>query len=77
MKIENLNYRGYEIKLIYQPFFDDSTAKSKQYNVIVKKGDIEFINRYGLTRGSAIAYSKEWINNKERIDWLKGKKEYV
>ncbi len=68
MKIENLNYRGYEIKLIYQPFFDDSTAKSKQYNVIVKKGDIEFINRYGLTRGSAIAYSKEWINNKERID---------
>lgn len=68
MDIEKIQYLGYEIVLIYQPFYDDSTPKSRQYRVIVKKENIEFINRYGLTRGSALAYSKNWINRKENIN---------
>ena len=31
MDIEKIIYLGYEIELIYQPFYDDSTPKSKQY----------------------------------------------
>lgn len=53
-----IQYLGYEIELIYQPFYDDSTPKSKQYKLIIKKDNIEFMNPYGLTRGSALAYSK-------------------
>ena len=67
MNIEKIQYFGYEIELIYQPFYDDSTPKSKQYKLIVKKDNIEFINRYRLTRGSALTYSKKWINKKENI----------
>ena len=69
MDIEKMQYLGYEIVLIYQPFYDDATPKSRQYRVIVKKEDIEFINRYGLTRNSALAYSKEWINKKENKNY--------
>ncbi len=69
MDIEKLQYLGYEIVLIYQPFYDDATSKSRQYRVIVRKENIEFINRYGLTRSSALAYSKKWINKKENNDY--------
>ena len=69
MDNEKIQYLGYEIVLIYQPFYDDSTPKSRQYRVIVKKENIEFINRYGLTRGSALAYSKKWINKKENMNY--------
>ena len=67
MDIEKIQFLGYEIELIYQPFYDDSTPKSKQYRLIVKKNNIEFINRYGLTRSNALNYSKKWINKKENI----------
>lgn len=69
MDIEKKQYLGYEIVLIYQPFYDDSTPKSRQYRVIVKKENTEFINRYGLTRSSALAYSKKWIDKKENINY--------
>ncbi len=65
MNIEKFNYSGYDIKIIYQPFFDDSTAKSKQYQLIIRKDGREYINRYGLTRGSAIAYYQRWIDKKK------------
>ena len=59
--MEKCNYEGYEIELIYQPFYDDSTPKSKQYRLIIKKQGNELINRYGLTRSGAIAFYKKWI----------------
>lgn len=37
MDIEKIQYLGYEIVLIYQPFFDDATPKSRQYRVIARK----------------------------------------
>ena len=37
MNVEKINYSGYDIEIIYQPFFDDSTAKSKQYQLIIRK----------------------------------------
>ena len=61
MYMEKCNYEGYEIELIYQPFYDDSTPKSKQYRLIIKKQGNELINRYGLTRSGAIAFYKKWI----------------
>ena len=64
MNVEEMNYLGYDIEIIYQPFFDDSTAKSKQYQLIIRKDGKELINRYGLTRGSAITYYQRWINKK-------------
>ena len=67
MNIEKINYSGYDIEIIYQPFFDDSTAKSKQYQLIIRKDGVEYVNRYGLTRGSAIIYYHRWIDKKEKI----------
>ena len=37
MNVEKINYSGYDIEIIYQSFFDDSTAKSKQYQLIIRK----------------------------------------
>ena len=62
MRNERINYLGYEIEIIYQPFYDDSTAKSKQYRVIIKKDEIEYINRYGSTRNGAVTFYKNWVN---------------
>jgi hypothetical protein len=61
MDVERIIYLGYEIELIYQPFFDDSTPKSKQYKLIIKKQGRELINRYGFTRSGAITFYKRWI----------------
>lgn len=61
MDVEKIVYLGYEIELIYQPFFDDSKPKSKQYKVIIKKNGNDLINRYGFTRSGAIAFYKKWI----------------
>lgn len=69
MSSEKIIYLGYIIEIIYQPFFDDSTAKSKQYQLIIKKDGLELINRYGITRSSAIAFSKKWINKRENRVW--------
>ena len=56
MDVERIIYLGYEIELIYQPFFDDSTPKSKQYKLIIKMQGRELINRYRFTRSGAIAF---------------------
>lgn len=61
MDVERIIYLGYEIELIYQPFFDDSTPKSKQYKLIIKMQGRELINRYGFTRSGAIAFYERWI----------------
>lgn len=66
MNVEKFNYTGYDIEIIYQPFFDDSTAKSKQYQLIISKDGKEYINRYGLTRSYAITYYKQWIDKKQK-----------
>ena len=69
MNVEKINYSGYDIEIIYQPFFDDSTAKSKQYQLIIRKDGKEYVNRYGLTRSSAITYYKRWMDKKtKKID---------
>lgn len=68
MNIEKINYRGYDIEIIYQPFFDDSTAKSKQYKLIIKKQGNEYINRYGLTYSGAISFYKKWIDKHSMED---------
>ena len=47
---------GYTAEIIFQPFFDDSTQKSKQYKLIIKQDDKELINRYGFTRNGAVAF---------------------
>ena len=65
MNIERINDSGYDIEIIYQPFFDDSTAKSKRYQLIIRKDGAEFINRYGLTRGCAISFYQRWIEKKK------------
>ena len=63
MDFEKIIYLGYEIELIYQPFYDDSTPKSKQYKLIIKKQGHELINRYGFTRSGAIAFYKRWASD--------------
>lgn len=67
MNVEKINYSGYDIEIIYQPFFDDSTAKSKQYQLIIRKDGKEHVNRYGLTRSSAITHYMRWIDKKTKI----------
>ncbi len=62
MNIEKNNYRGYDIELVYQPFFDDSKPKSKQYQLIIKSQGVEYINQYGLTRSGAISFYKKWVD---------------
>ena len=62
MDVERIIFLGYEIELIYQPFFDDSTPKSKQYKLIIKKQGREFINRYEFTRSGAVSFYKKWID---------------
>ena len=62
MDVEKNNYRGYDIELIYRPFYDDSTQKSKQYKLLIKKHGVECINKYGLTRSGAINFYKKWID---------------
>lgn len=61
MDVEKIIHLGYEIELIYQPFYDDSMPKSKQYRLIIKKQGHELINRYGFTRSGAIAFYKRWV----------------
>jgi len=63
MNVEKMSYLGYEIDLIYRPFWDESVQRSKQYRVVVKKDGKELLNRYGLTNSGAIAYAKQWINS--------------
>lgn len=67
MNKEVIYYEDYIAEIIYQPFFDDSTAKSKQYKLIIKKDNKEFINRYGFTKNGAITFFKKWVNNKRKI----------
>lgn len=43
MNIEEIEYLNYTVKIIYQPFFDDSTPRSKQYQLIIEKGGVELI----------------------------------
>ena len=58
---------GYTAEIIFQPFFDDSTQKSKQYKLIIKQDDKELINRYGFTRNGAVAFFEKWLNKKNKI----------
>ena len=37
METERFYHDKYTIELIYQPFFDDSTPKSRQYKIFIKK----------------------------------------
>lgn len=62
MNIEKIEYLGFDVEIIYQPFFDDSTARSKQYKVIIKKDGVEQASRYGITYNNALVYYKNWIN---------------
>lgn len=68
MNVEKFDHLGYDIEIIYQPFFDDSTAKSKQYKLIIRKDGVEYINRYGLTHGSAVAFYQRWTDKKTNSD---------
>lgn len=63
MMIEKKNYLGFEIDLIYQPFFDNSTPRSRQYKLIIKKYGLEFVNKYGFTYSGAKTFYKRWIDN--------------
>lgn len=62
MNIEEIEYLNYTVKIIYQPFFDDSTPRSKQYQLIIEKGGVELTNRYGLTYNGAKTWFKRWID---------------
>ena len=62
MKIEKINSFGYDIEIVYQPFFDDSKPKSKQYQLIIKRNNVEYVNCYGMTYNSAVVRYKKWIN---------------
>lgn len=60
METERFYHDKYTIELIYQPFFDDSTPKIRQYKIFIKKeGNI--LERYGFTHSGAIAFVKKWI----------------
>lgn len=64
MKTEIIEYEGYTAKIIYQPFFDDSTAKSQQYKLIIEKEGHVYIDRYGFTNSGAKTFFKRWVNKK-------------
>ena len=62
MGIEKISSFGYDIEIIYQPFFDECKPKSQQYQLIIKKNNVEYVNRYGMTYNSAIACYKKWVS---------------
>lgn len=61
MKTEIIEYEGYTAKII---FFDDSTAKSQQYKLIIEKEGHVYIDRYGFTNSGAKTFFKRWVNKK-------------
>lgn len=61
METERFYHDKYTIELIYQPFFDDSTPKSRQYKIFIRKEGIILVERYGFTHSGAIAFVKKWI----------------
>ena len=61
METERFYHDKYTIELIYQPFFDDSTPKSRQYKIFIKKERNILVERYGFTHSAAIAFVKKWI----------------
>lgn len=65
MKKEILHYKNYIAEVIFQPFYDDSTPMSKQYQLIIKKDNIALIKRYRFTRNGAITFFKTWVNKQE------------
>ena len=66
MKIEKFEYMGYIAELIYQPFFDDSTPRSRQYKLKIIKDNTVLIDRYNFTRDGAIAFFHRWVDNKKQ-----------
>lgn len=63
-RIEKYEYKNYIAILEYQPFFDDSTPRSQQYNLKIEKDGKTFINRYRFTGSGAITFFHRWVDKK-------------
>ena len=61
MNVEKISYLGYDVELIYQPFYDITASKSQQYKLIIKKQGKVCIDRYRFTRSGAISFYKNWV----------------
>ncbi len=66
MNVEKIKYLGYDIELIYQPFYDSSTPISQQYRLIIKKQEKVLINKYRFTRSGAISFYKSWVDKQSK-----------